>query len=71
MILRNTTTNEDSAKFVLYKASDEIWDCDEVDDFTDEHCGYIRVVGFNNAKMKRHELNGYIVSGDEYLSQQK
>jgi ribulose bisphosphate carboxylase small subunit len=67
MILRETTVNEDKAKFILYKASDNVWDCDEVDDFAEEHKNYIQVVGFNNAKKKRHELNGYIVNGDEYF----
>lgn len=67
MILRETSVSEDNAKFILYKASDSIWDCDEVNDFTDEHRGHIQVVGFNNAKRKRHELNGYIVDGDEFF----
>lgn len=67
MILRDTAANEDNAKFILYKAADGIWDCDEVNDFTDEHMDYIQVIGFNNAKKKRHELNGYIVDGDEYI----
>lgn len=67
MILRETSLSEDIAKFILYKAADDIWDCDEVKDFTDEHRDYIQVVGFNNARRKRHELNGYIVDGDEYF----
>lgn len=68
MILRETTVSENMAKFILYKAADGIWDCDEVNDFTDEHKDYIQVVGFKNARKKRHELNGYIVEGDEYLN---
>lgn len=65
MILRETSVSEDNAKFILYKAADDIWDCDEVNCFTDEHRDHIQVVGFTNAKRKRHELNGYIVDGDE------
>lgn len=67
MILREISVSEDNAKFILYKAADGILDCDEVNDFTDKHRDYIQVVGFNNAKRKRHELNGYIVDGDEYF----
>lgn len=75
MILRDTNVSENEAKFILYRACDGIWDCDEVTSF-DSKDGFANIVGtnntymcitgLNNARRKRAELNGFVISGDEF-----